>query len=185
MTTDQDTITRGSTGGQTAIAITNPNHQMAAGLTGTVPVTTAASTYSWGVPQGDVQVVATIADNPQRALVYGYNKGAAMINGFVAPERRVMLFYGDDTASLLNDAGLKILDAAVDWAQGIAPAAQGARLSISQGVNGITISWTGAGVLQETTSLNGPITWTPSTPQTNPQTIPATGRMRFFRVVGP
>ncbi|HYE32610.1 MAG TPA: PA14 domain-containing protein [Methylomirabilota bacterium] len=181
MTTDQDTITRGTTGGQTQIAITNPNHQIAAGLSGTVAVS-GTSTYSWGVPQGGVQVVATIADNPNRALVYAYDKGAAMLNGFTAPERRVMLFYGDDTASLLNDAGLKILDAAVDWAQGIAPAAQRARLSISQGANGVTLSWTGTGTLQETTSLSSPA-WTAAGSQANPQTIQPTGRMRFFRVV--
>jgi len=45
----------------------------------------------------------------------------------------------------------------------------------------VVISWTGAGSLEESSSINGP--WTPSTSQTNPQNVPATGTgAKFYRL---
>lgn len=43
----------------------------------------------------------------------------------------------------------------------------------------VTLSWTGVGVLEETSALGGG--WTPSSNQSNPQTIPATG-IKFYRL---
>jgi hypothetical protein len=45
---------------------------------------------------------------------------------------------------------------------------------------GLTLSWSGSGTLQEATSLPG--TWTSSPAQTNPQTVPITGTMKFYRI---
>lgn len=45
----------------------------------------------------------------------------------------------------------------------------------------LTLSWTGSGVLQEAPGANG--AWIPSANQSNPQSVPATGAGRFFRVV--
>ena len=44
----------------------------------------------------------------------------------------------------------------------------------------VTISWTGVGALEEASSVSGP--WSPSPNQNNPQTIPATGGLKFYRV---
>jgi hypothetical protein len=43
----------------------------------------------------------------------------------------------------------------------------------------ITLSWTGTGILQETTSFSS---WTDSPNQSNPQTVPVTGTMKFYRI---
>jgi hypothetical protein len=45
----------------------------------------------------------------------------------------------------------------------------------------ITLSWTGSGTLQESTSLDGG--WVNSANQTNGQTVPATGPVKFYRLV--
>jgi PA domain-containing protein len=44
----------------------------------------------------------------------------------------------------------------------------------------VTISWTGTGTLQETTSLGA--SWTTSPSQNNPQTVPATSGNKFYRI---
>ncbi|HXJ59155.1 MAG TPA: PA domain-containing protein [Verrucomicrobiae bacterium] len=44
----------------------------------------------------------------------------------------------------------------------------------------ISISWTGGGVLQETTTLGG--TWSDSTDQTNPQLVQPAGASKFYRI---
>jgi len=45
---------------------------------------------------------------------------------------------------------------------------------------GVSISWTGTGTLEETTALPG--NWSTSPSQTNPQTVPATGVTKFYRI---
>lgn len=45
----------------------------------------------------------------------------------------------------------------------------------------VTISWTGAGTLQEATSVTGQ--WSPAPSQANPQNVPASGTGKFYRVV--
>jgi hypothetical protein len=45
----------------------------------------------------------------------------------------------------------------------------------------ITLSWTGNGTLQEATSVNG--SWQTSANQANPQTFPATGAHKFYRIL--
>jgi len=44
----------------------------------------------------------------------------------------------------------------------------------------VTISWTGSGVLQQTSSLSAP-NWLDAPRQSNPQTVAATGT-RFYRI---
>ena len=44
----------------------------------------------------------------------------------------------------------------------------------------VTLSWSGTGTLEEAASLSGP--WTASATQTNPQTRPADGTMKFYRI---
>jgi hypothetical protein len=45
----------------------------------------------------------------------------------------------------------------------------------------LSLSWTGAGTLEETESLTPP-NWQPAPSQANPHTINTTGPMKFFRV---
>ena len=48
---------------------------------------------------------------------------------------------------------------------------------------GVVLSWTGIAVLAEASAVNGP--WSRSANQTNPQTVPAVGGMRFYRLEPP
>jgi hypothetical protein len=61
------------------------------------------------------------------------------------------------------------------------PSTESPAISISQSSNGLTISWTGTGSLQEAPSILGP--WTASASQANPQTVTASGAAKFFRVL--
>jgi len=58
-----------------------------------------------------------------------------------------------------------------------------AQLSIQRSAEGVSVSWTGNGALQEAASVTGP--WTASASQANPQTVPTTGTAKFLRVVAP
>jgi hypothetical protein len=44
----------------------------------------------------------------------------------------------------------------------------------------VTISWTGAGTLEEAIAVTGP--WADSANQNNPQSMPATGTGKFYRI---
>ena len=109
----------GSTGGQTQVAISDPAHPLAAGLSGTVTVTTAASTFVWGRPAAGAAKASIIGD-PTKAVVFGYETGAAM-PGLAAPSRRVGLFLLGSVPPFLTVDGWKLFDAAVLWAASASP----------------------------------------------------------------
>lgn len=101
---------------QTSVTITMPNHPLAAGLTGTVTISSMAGELGWGVPAPAAVIVATLTGNPARAAVFGYAAGAAMVGGQVAPARRVGYAVREALAANLTADGLKLFDAAVTWA---------------------------------------------------------------------
>lgn len=123
MTGNTDGTDRGTLAGQTSINIVKADHPLAAGLsTGVKTVTTAAQDYSWGAPGKTAVVIATVADDPARAVIYGYDKGAMLVDGTTpAPARRVMLFSGNNGFAAYTEDALKLFDAAVIWASGIQP----------------------------------------------------------------
>ncbi len=107
----------GTLGSQTQANIVNAAHPLAGGLSGTVTVTDAASIFTWGVPGSGAVVAARPVGSATRALIFGYEKGAAM-PGLAAPGRRVGFFLENTTAASLNANGLTLFDAAVRWASG-------------------------------------------------------------------
>jgi glucose/arabinose dehydrogenase len=102
---------------QVQVAITNPAHPLAAGLSGTVNVTSTISAFTWGVPNANAVVVARPPINSGRASIFGYERGAEMV-GLVAPNRRVGFLLHDATAASLTGSGRALLDAALRWATG-------------------------------------------------------------------
>jgi hypothetical protein len=91
-------------------------HPLAAGLTGTVPVLrVGAGMTSWGIPGLHAHWIATLAANPQKAMVFAYDTGTEMPGG-VAPARRVALFLNVDSPGVLTDAGWRLFEAAITWA---------------------------------------------------------------------
>lgn len=91
---------------------------MAAGLTGNVNLLRNAGTFSWGAPNASAIKVAYHAGNLARAVVFGYEKGAAM-PGLAAPARRAFIFLEDNTAASWSPRGQALFDNAVYWATGI------------------------------------------------------------------
>jgi hypothetical protein len=90
-------------------------HPMAAGLTGSFGVVSTASSFGWGRPPAGAQRVVTIQGMANRVAVYGYTAGAMMV-GLTAPARRVGFFAADDSARYLGPNGVRLFNAAIDWA---------------------------------------------------------------------
>jgi glucose/arabinose dehydrogenase len=99
------------------LTVAQPAHPMAAGLSGTVTVTSSAQTFNWGRPNANAVVVARVAGSTTRGAIFGYEKGVGM-PGLTAPGRRVGFFLEDATASALTTAGWSLFDAAVRWGSG-------------------------------------------------------------------
>jgi len=182
MTTVGGSADRGTTGGQTALDIVDATHQMAAGFpAGNLTVVTATSEFAWGQPNANGNVVARLIGTAN-AGIYGYDKGALLTDGTPAAERRVMFFMSDNVAAVMNDAGWRLFDAAIDWAQHLAPVLPAPRIASITLANGIvTIQWTNGGTLQSTPSLTPPVTWTNETGSGSFSTA-ATGPAKYYRV---
>jgi hypothetical protein len=102
-------------GGQTSVSIVTPGSPLAAGLSGTVAVSTAADTLPQGSPAAAAVIVARLPGTTT-ASDFAYDTGAAMA-GLAAPARRVGLFMGDNTAATFTANGWALFDAAVAWAR--------------------------------------------------------------------
>ena len=97
--------------------IVNAPQAMAAGLpAGIVNVYVKQAPMGWGKPGLGATTIATIYGQPEKAAVFGYETGATMDYETLAPARRVMLFLGNDGFNNLSPAGLRLFDAAIDWA---------------------------------------------------------------------
>jgi hypothetical protein len=108
--------------GQTKLAIVDPAHPLAGGVSGTATTNSASTEYTWGRPSASAARVATLTNDPNRAVIFGYEANSAMI-GHVAPARRVGFFLGNTGAATLNDTGWALFTAAVNWATGTPSAA--------------------------------------------------------------
>lgn len=86
---------------------------------------------SWGKPSRGADIAVIFGGDTDQAAVFSYESGAAMIGDKVAPARRVGLFLGDNSWSILSDAqgpaaedpkefawfgGRRLFDAALRWA---------------------------------------------------------------------
>jgi hypothetical protein len=91
-------------------------HDISAGLSGTFALLRQSGPVSWGKPGSAAQSIAFEPGNTNHALVFGYDKGAAMPLLASAPARRVFVFLGDTTASTWTAKGQSLFDNAVFWA---------------------------------------------------------------------
>jgi len=116
----------------TDIDIVTPNHFLAAGLSGTVPVlTAAASALGAGIvgPEATVIATATLADNVTYDVIFVYEKGAALpvapADGSppVAAEMRIGFGFHENTYANWNDNTYALLEAAINYALGVRPGA--------------------------------------------------------------
>jgi hypothetical protein len=98
---------------QTKIHISNPLHPLAAGLMGDVAVFPSNSRIVNASDLGPEAVVVATAISGGNPCIFYYDKGAAMLNGFPAPGKRMGFFWHRPTVG--TDGAKKLLTAAVDW----------------------------------------------------------------------
>ncbi|MBI4661111.1 MAG: hypothetical protein HY735_19960 [Verrucomicrobia bacterium] len=179
MTLNTDGTDRGTLAGQTQVNIVKADHPLAGGLsTGAKTVTTAAQDYSWSAPSQNAVIIATVADDPTRALVYGYDKGAVLADGSTpAPARRAMFFWGNNGFAASTDDALKLFDAAVEWASGVKPQAPAPTLSLTRTATGISIVF--SGTLQSADAVTGP--WADVAGAASPLAVTPAGVQKFYR----
>ena len=195
MTSDEDGVTRGGTDAdQTELNILGG---LGMEFTGSIPsgiqiVADQPTAFTWGSPNENAIVGATLANDPSRAALYGYEAGAAMIDGFIAPGRRVFAFLTDEAATSLNETGRQLFDGALSWALDsnlIAPSS-GEALSLRiESITGtqLSIAWDGGRApftIQRSASLSE-AGWTDiATIQERSATVAKEGNAGFFRVLG-
>lgn len=104
-------------GKQRYLWMVNAPHPLSAGLpAGLLNVVKKGGPMNWGRPGPGAIVIATLPGELDKAPLFAYEKGATMDGENLAPARRVMLFLDNTTFPGLNEAGLKLFDAAVRWA---------------------------------------------------------------------
>lgn len=106
---------------QTHIRIVNPSHPLAAGLSGLVQVYRFPREMNWGKAIApSAEVVATLPDYPEAAVIYVIRKGAPLYDGTPAPGLRVQYYTENDnqtgTINLMTGPGLRMFDAAINYA---------------------------------------------------------------------
>ncbi len=126
----------GVTVDQLYLVITNPDHPLAAGLSGRVQAYRVPREMNWGAHLAPgAQVVATLApsleaagdaaantatDYSGAAVIYYVPKGGALAEGATAAGLRIQYFVenenGPGTYNLLTPEGFRLFDAAVTWA---------------------------------------------------------------------
>ncbi|PUZ27315.1 hypothetical protein DCM91_08305 [Chitinophaga costaii] len=101
------------------IWLVNAPHPLSAGLpAGTAVAFEGDQPIGWGKPGLGASIIATFPGQPDKAIIYGYEKGATMDYDFLAPARRVMFCLNNATFPFLTKDGLKLFDAAVAWSMG-------------------------------------------------------------------
>jgi hypothetical protein len=75
---------------------------------------TARNKLGWAVPAGDGFTFARLPGTSQ-AVIFGYESGASMANGFKAPARRAGFSLMVDVADSLTDSGWQLFYAVLNW----------------------------------------------------------------------
>ncbi len=100
--------------GQENLMITSPTHILAAGFSGKVQVSKGPQKFVWGVPSSSAISIAGSDSQPQRNLIFAYERRAQMVRG-VAPARRSFFFAGRDTPQLMTTQGWKLFRSMLLW----------------------------------------------------------------------
>jgi hypothetical protein len=99
------------------LEIVNSDHPMAAGLkNGYVKFIKEADVLKWATPPPSATVIATLPNSFHERAIFGFEKGAAMADEFVAPARRAMFPIDNPAFDDLTEAGHTLFDATVLWA---------------------------------------------------------------------
>jgi PKD repeat protein len=115
--TDAGDTNNSTVADRTGLTIADSSVFLATGLSGAVEVVTTPDLFAWGRPNTNAIVVAMDSADPGLALLFAYERDALM-EGLIAPARRLSLFLTDLTATHLTREGKALFDAAIIWAMG-------------------------------------------------------------------
>ena len=108
----------GTDDNQRFIYVVNAPHPLAAGLEPGIQNVLNDEHFkmNWGKPGLGAVTIATVRGYPEKAAIFGYERGATMNGEFLAPARRVSFFVWQDTFEALRPEGLSLFRAALLWA---------------------------------------------------------------------
>ena len=108
----------GTDDNQRFLWLVNAPHPLAAGLAAGIQNVLLDEHYkmNWGKPALGAVTIATLRGEPEKAAIFGYERGATMNGEFLAPARRVSFFLWQDTFEQMRPEGLSLFRAAVLWA---------------------------------------------------------------------
>jgi hypothetical protein len=108
----------GTEDNQRFLWIVNAPHPLAAGLEAGLQNVLSDEHFkmNWGRPGLGAVTIATLRGEPDKAAIFGYERGATMNGETLAPARRVSFFLWQDTFEALRPPGLALFRAAVLWA---------------------------------------------------------------------
>lgn len=171
-------------------------HPAGGGLSpGALTVRNTSTTFHLAAPDqiapGAVIIARGVGGNNNRPAILAVETGSLLNNSAPAPARRVYMFWGDEGLVNVNDAGLRLFDAAIYWALGwtLPPLAPPALSASLEGGN-LVIAWPAdsLAILEENDNLGNPQGWIPSTLPVQSDghrksvTVAPTEGMRFFRL---
>lgn len=125
----------GTLSGQSQLSVVSQAHPLSGGLNGLKTISSANDTYGWGLPASTAASVATLATDSAKKTVFGYEVGISLVSGspnlpcvagsVKACDRRVGLFLGPGSGTLLTTDGKTLFDAAIKWAASSDPDGDG------------------------------------------------------------
>lgn len=109
-----------------SIDIMSDSHPIAAGLSGTIQITSDDQEITWAIPHADADIIACLPDEFYKPALFCYDTGDIMLNSVIAKARQVGLFFSEASPAFFTDEAWAILRAAISWAQA------GERLSVEE-----------------------------------------------------
>ena len=98
------------------LEIVNSSNEMAAGLKpGYVKYIKEADVLKWATPTPSAITVATLPNAFHERAIFGYEKGSAMADEFIAPARRTLLPVDNPAFDDLTEQGHALFDAVLLW----------------------------------------------------------------------
>ena len=167
-----------------------PNHPIAkaGGMTGKVVIYDPPYSFNWGIPSADAKVVASIQPDGTFPSLIIYEKGDKLVDGSVAPNRRIGLFLGqtaNPNANWVPDftnltaVGKTLFLNTIAYA--IAKPAP-PTLAIARVDQKVVVTY-GGGTLQSADGIEATAAWTNET-SASPVTIQPSAARKFYRVKG-
>jgi len=158
-----------------SLYIQKPGHPIVGSLTGKVKVYDPYYSFTFGIPSADADVIASVQPDGSYPTLFVYEKGDKLVDGSIAPNKRIGLFLGQPAApnantptdyADLNEAGRTLFLNTVAYAIGATTPVK-PTLAYTTGPGTLVLTYSG-GTLQSTSGLTG--TWSPVA-QPSPVTI--------------